>query len=186
MTSRSQAYRPERPALAELSAGALVLLNGKSVVLMLHEKTEDRWCLPKGHVEPGESLEQACRREVLEETGLAPLEIGSEVGAFHYRFYDPERGVNVLKTVVYFQAVSRAKEVRTEPIFDAWEWLPLQTAVSRTKHGTDLVALGRVRAQGSVPEPSGRSGGSALVPATAPREPPSGVMGWVRRSGKAR
>jgi len=37
------------------------------------------WCTAGGGVDPGETLEQAARREVFEETGMAEVELGSEV-----------------------------------------------------------------------------------------------------------
>jgi ADP-ribose pyrophosphatase YjhB (NUDIX family) len=53
-------------------AGALVRdAEGRLlVVLRAHPPAQGTWSLPGGRVEPGESLEQACAREVLEETGV--------------------------------------------------------------------------------------------------------------------
>ncbi|WP_243030821.1 NUDIX hydrolase [Thermus altitudinis] len=60
----------------ELGAGGVVF-NEKGEVLLLRDRM-GFWVFPKGHLEPGESLEEAAVREVLEETGiraevLAPL-----------------------------------------------------------------------------------------------------------------
>ncbi|SEU14322.1 8-oxo-dGTP diphosphatase [Pseudomonas sp. NFR09] len=58
-------------------------------VLLLRRKKEDFmggiYELPSGKVEEGESLFEALRREVNEETGLHVAEIGREVGRFKYR-----------------------------------------------------------------------------------------------------
>jgi len=48
------------------SAGGVVVVSG-TVALIRQKKT---WTLPKGRVDPGESVSRAARREVLEETGL--------------------------------------------------------------------------------------------------------------------
>jgi 8-oxo-dGTP diphosphatase len=37
------------------------------------------WCTPGGGVDPGESLDQAVRRELLEETGIVDFELGPQV-----------------------------------------------------------------------------------------------------------
>lgn len=39
-------------------------------VLLTKRRDNGQWCLPGGGVEPGESVAEACEREVLEETGL--------------------------------------------------------------------------------------------------------------------
>lgn len=39
-------------------------------LLLTRRMDNGRWCLPGGHIEPGESVAEACVREILEETGL--------------------------------------------------------------------------------------------------------------------
>ena len=39
-------------------------------LLLTRRADNGRWCLPGGHMEPGESAAEACVREVREETGL--------------------------------------------------------------------------------------------------------------------
>ena len=63
------------------AAGGLVLRDG--AVLIVHRAEYDDWTLPKGKLDPGESWEQAARREVEEETGL-DCEPGEEIGRTHY------------------------------------------------------------------------------------------------------
>jgi 8-oxo-dGTP diphosphatase len=62
-------------------AGALVRDERGRLLAILRTQppAEGTWSLPGGRIEPGESAEQACVREVAEETGLA-VEVVRHVG----------------------------------------------------------------------------------------------------------
>ncbi len=151
MSRRSHPFQPGRPAVAELSAGGLLFSPRSGQVLLLHEAREGRWVFPKGHVEAGESLEEAALREIREETGIRGVKVGPELGEIHYRFHDPQREVNVLKWVVVFRCETEESEARPEPIFDAWGWFPLSEAAERLPYESDRQVIRWARGQGTSP-----------------------------------
>ena len=56
-------------------------------VLLTRRADNGLWCLPGGHVEWGETLEQAVCRETWEETGLK-ISVGSLIGLYSDPFLD--------------------------------------------------------------------------------------------------
>ena len=147
MARRSEPYRDEAPIVAEIAAGAVVVHAGTGEVLLLHERTEDRWSIPKGHVDPGESLRTAALREVAEETGLAHVTLAEELAEVNYRFFDPKKARNVHKTTVFFLGRTDERTVRTETIFDRADWCTLAEALRRVPFATDRAALEAARAR---------------------------------------
>jgi len=145
--ARSAPYRPSAPIVAELAAGAVLLSRTGTRTLLLHQRDEDRWCFPKGHVDPGESLSAAALREIREETGLSGVRLGPEVDVVSYRFYRPSSKTNVYKTVVYFVARTRERPARPEPMFDRAEWVGLRLARKLVKFDTDRHVLEALGAQ---------------------------------------
>ena len=147
MGARSEPYRPESPIVPELSAGVVIIRGRVGPVFLLHEIAEDRWSLPKGHVDPGESLASAGLREVREETGFGRVALDGEICEVSYRFFHPKRATNVHKTVVYFLGRTEETQARLEPIFDRGEWVPLEEAEQRVRFGSDRTVLEAARAR---------------------------------------
>ena len=65
------------------SAGGVVarIEDGQIYVALVGELGLTERVLPKGGVEPGESLEETARREIEEEAGLSSLELISKTGS---------------------------------------------------------------------------------------------------------
>jgi 8-oxo-dGTP pyrophosphatase MutT (NUDIX family) len=113
------------------SAGGVVFRQGEHglEVLVCGRSNERLWALPKGTPEPGESLDQAARREVREETGVE-VEIEALIGDIRYWFSRPQEGVRYLKTVRHYLM----RPIGGDPSlhdheFDEVLWLPVAQAL---------------------------------------------------------
>jgi len=51
-------------------ASGLIFDAARERILLTRREDNNRWCLPGGGMDPGESAAEACERELLEETGL--------------------------------------------------------------------------------------------------------------------
>lgn len=70
MSSHSLRPARSRQAYPEPIVGALVLNREGNLLLVKSHKWRDLYGLPGGHIELGEAMQDAVRREVKEETGL--------------------------------------------------------------------------------------------------------------------
>ena len=62
------------------SAGGVVL-NKRGQILVVNQRGRS-WSLPKGHIEEGEDLLDAARREIYEESGLRDLKYVKTLGSY--------------------------------------------------------------------------------------------------------
>src|SRR2546427_69008 len=133
--------RPGRPVKAALSSGCAVVDPGGRI-LLIRRADERIWGLPKGTVEPGETLEETAVREVREETGLR-VRILAPLTEIRYRFYSPRDGANVDKRVVYFLAERVGGRLKLEPGFDDARWFTKSDALRRLHFENDRTIVRR-------------------------------------------
>jgi 8-oxo-dGTP pyrophosphatase MutT (NUDIX family) len=116
------------------AAGGVVSRRGPGgvlEVLLVHRPRYDDWTIPKGKLEPGETHEQAARREVLEETGVE-CELGRELPSTSYR---DRKGRP--KTVRYWAMRPLAGEPIPSREVDELRWAPLEEAATLLTHDHD-------------------------------------------------
>lgn len=122
------------PKVEETSAGGLVVDRSSSIPRAALIARHDRrgrlvWSLPKGHVESGETHEDAAIREVREETGIQS-EVVAPLGVIDFWFTAADRRIH--KTVHHFLLDATGGELSDEDI-EVVEvaWVPLDEVPER-------------------------------------------------------
>jgi 8-oxo-dGTP pyrophosphatase MutT (NUDIX family) len=118
----------------ETSAGGLVVdRSGATPVVALIGRLDRRgrllWSLPKGHLEAGESAEDAAIREVEEETGIRGR-VMARLGTIDYWFVAEDRRIH--KTVHHYRLEADGGELSDADLeVDEVAWVPLGELTAR-------------------------------------------------------
>lgn len=103
-----------------------------AIIARVNRAGRVEWCLPKGHVEAGETLPETAVREIAEETGIRG-EVVDTLGAIDYWFFAD--GKRIHKTVHLFLLEATGGEIGVgdDPDEEAIEaaWVPLGELVER-------------------------------------------------------
>lgn len=135
------------PKVEEVSAGGLVLQHteqGWHAALIARYDRRGRliWSFPKGHIEPGESPEQAATREVREETGING-EVAAPLGIIDFWFVMDGRRIH--KTVHHFVLRALSGELSTDDVeVTEVEWVPLAQVAARLSYSDERELMTRV------------------------------------------
>ncbi len=125
-----------------VSAGAIILREVKGqlkIALAHHARAANSWTLPKGHVEDGESLQEAALREVYEETGLNDVQLVQYLGSI-LRSSRKSNGDVVQKTIHFYLAYAFSQSKTPTPTdqrFVEAGWFSLKEAVKLLPYESD-------------------------------------------------
>ena len=111
----------EFPSAPVVGVGAVVVRDGKALIVKrAHDPRKGEWSLPGGRVELGESLEDATRREIKEETGL-DIEVGPLVEVFD-RVHPLDGRIRYHFVIVDYLCLSHEGEARAGDDADDVAW----------------------------------------------------------------
>lgn len=109
-------------------------------IAVVHRPRYDDWSLPKGKVDPGESLPVTAVREIAEETGFTSV-LESRIGTTAYPLKQ-----NTRKEVTYWSALARGGRFEPNSEVDEIRWLPVDEAEELVSYALDRKILGRFHA----------------------------------------
>ncbi len=121
----SYTYEYPRPSL---TADVVVVAPGDAGLRVLfiqraHDPFKGRWALPGGFCDPNETVAEAARRELREETGLTGIEV-EEIGCFSRPGRDPRGWVVTIAHLARVPA-ARMAEAKAGDDAAAAAWLAL-------------------------------------------------------------
>lgn len=155
-----QLVHRHRPVISEVvrepTAGGIVYRpapgDPKTVEILLIQDSKQRWTIPKGHIEEGETPRQAAEREIREETGLQKMTVQDWLGKINFRY----RRVNslvLMTTEIFLVKALSGDEVKPEEWMTSLAWLPANDALEKIEYDDIgkliLLALKKIRQQSS-------------------------------------
>lgn len=118
----------EKDKYPEPTVGA-VIINGRGDVLLLKsEKWKNKYVIPGGHIELGETMESALRREIKEETGLDIFDIeyiDLQEYIYENTFWNQKHFI-----FINFCCKTNTLEVRLNSEAEEYIWIPVDKALS--------------------------------------------------------
>ena len=124
----------------EISSGGIVYRRRKGVTEVALIRVRNRWCLPKGKVEEGESLQETALREVREESGLEG-KVVAKLGDITYWYTNKTKEGETIRIFkrVYFYLVRYLRgdvSLHDDEVKEAC-WFPIEEAVEKLSYPTE-------------------------------------------------
>lgn len=135
----------------EPTAGGIVFRHGEKgdVEILLIQDAKDRWTIPKGHIEEGETASQTARREIGEEAGLHSVDMLGWLGKIHFRYRRVDRLVLMTTQIYLVRATGDTNAIQKEEWMNGIKWFPFAEALDLIEYEDIgklmLLAMKRIR-----------------------------------------
>jgi diadenosine hexaphosphate hydrolase (ATP-forming) len=135
----------------EPTSGGIIFRHGKDggVEILLIQDGKDRWTIPKGHIEEGETAEQTARREISEEAGLENVEMLGWLGKIHFRYRRIDKLVLMTTQIYLVRASDQSDNIKKEDWMKGIKWFKFNEALDVIEYEDIgklmLLAMKRIR-----------------------------------------
>lgn len=131
----------KRPAISEVvrepTAGGIVFrgnIQMNSLEILLIQDAKNRWTIPKGHIEDGESAKECAEREIREETGLQEMKVLNWLGKINFRYRRQQSLVLMTTEIFLVQAQGDTDKLKPEEWMNGIKWFPAQEALDKIEY----------------------------------------------------
>jgi ADP-ribose pyrophosphatase YjhB (NUDIX family) len=147
-------FSRKKPSIQEIvrepTAGGIVFRHGqKGIEILLIQDAKDRWTIPKGHIEEGETAQQTARREIGEEAGLKDVDILGWLGKIHFRYRRIDKLVLMTTQIYLVRAKGDTNAIQKEEWMNGIKWFPFHEALDAIEYEDIgklmLLAMKRIR-----------------------------------------
>ncbi len=125
-----------KEVVKEPTSGGMIFRRDEKnqIEILLIQDAKNRWTIPKGHIEPGETAKQTAEREITEETGLQEMTILGYLGKINFRYRRMTSLVLMTTEIFLVRAEGDTSNLKPEEWMNGIKWFPATEALDKIEY----------------------------------------------------